>query len=73
MCLGKVKWIIAITTQDKENVPPSFAQKPTRKQKNVNIRNIINKTRGKWTNESLEEAMDVVECGITSLRKAIKH
>jgi hypothetical protein len=23
--------------------------------------------RGKWSNESLETAMDVVECGITSL------
>jgi len=68
-----MKWIIAIITQDKENAPPSFAQKATRKQKRLNICNIVNKTRGKSTNEALEEAMDVVEGGITSLRKASRH
>jgi hypothetical protein len=68
-----MKWIITIATQDKENVPPSFAQKPTRKQIRFNICNIVNKTRGKWTNEALEEAMDVIEGGIISLRKASRH
>jgi hypothetical protein len=68
-----VKWIIVITTQNKENAPPSFAQKVTRKQKRLNIYNIINKTKGKSTSEALEEAMDVVEGGIISLRKASRH
>ncbi len=68
-----MKWIIAITTQYKDNAPPSFTQKATRKQKKLNICNIINKTRGKLTNEALEEAMDVVEGRITSLRKASRH
>jgi hypothetical protein len=30
-------------------------------------------TRGKWTNEALEEAMDAFENGTTSLRKASRH
>jgi hypothetical protein len=29
--------------------------------------------RGKWTNQQLEKAMDVVEGGLTSMRKASKH
>jgi hypothetical protein len=29
--------------------------------------------RGKWTNETLEEAIDVVENGITSLKKVKRH
>jgi hypothetical protein len=70
MCLGKSEMYYNNRTQDKENVPPSFAQKPTRKQKRFNICNNVNKTRGKWANEALEGAMDVVEGGITSLRKA---
>jgi hypothetical protein len=30
-------------------------------------------TRGIWTNETLEEAMDAIENGTTSLRKASRH
>jgi hypothetical protein len=30
-------------------------------------------TKGKWTNEALEDAMDVVENGTTSLKKVSKH
>jgi len=30
-------------------------------------------TRGKWTNETLEEVMDVVENATTSLKKESKH
>jgi len=30
-------------------------------------------TRGKWTNEAVKEAMDVIENETTSLRKAYKH
>ncbi len=30
-------------------------------------------TRSKWTNEALEEAMDIVEGGIISLKKANRH
>jgi len=69
----KVKWIIIIATQDKEHVPPSFVEKLTRKQKRLNICNIVNNTKSKWTNEALEEAMDIVEGGIISLRKANRH
>jgi len=29
--------------------------------------------RNKWTNETLEEAMDVIKNGTTSLRKASRH
>jgi hypothetical protein len=58
--------------QDKENVPPSFGQKPARKQRRVNRCNHLI-TRGKWISEALEEAMDVIENGITSLRKSSKH
>jgi hypothetical protein len=29
--------------------------------------------RGKWTNEALKEAMDAIENGTTSLRKASRH
>jgi len=34
---------------------------------------LIYKIKGKWLNKTLEEAMDVVESGITSLKKASKH
>ncbi len=30
-------------------------------------------TRGKWTSEALEGAMDAIENGTTSLRKASRH
>jgi hypothetical protein len=29
--------------------------------------------RGKWTDETLEEAMDVIESGKTSLRQVNRH
>jgi len=30
-------------------------------------------TRGKWTNEALEEAMDAIENGTTLLKKTNRH
>ncbi len=59
-------------SQDKENVPPSCGQEPTRRQKRVNKCSPLI-TRGKWTNEALEEAMDAIENGTNSLRKASRH
>jgi hypothetical protein len=59
-------------SQDNENVPPSFGQKPTRKQRRVNRCNPLI-TRGKWICEALEEAMDAIENGTTSLRKSSRH
>jgi hypothetical protein len=55
-----------------ENVPPSFEHEPTRKQKKINRCNPLI-TKGKWTNEALEEAMDAIENGTISLRKASRH
>jgi len=43
-----------------------------RKQKKVNGCNPLI-IEGKWTSEALEEAMDVIENGTTSLRKTNKH
>jgi hypothetical protein len=58
---------------EKENVPPSStSQEPTTKQRKVNKSNPIN-TRGKWSIHTLEEPMDAVERGTTSLRKASRH
>jgi hypothetical protein len=45
---------------------------PTRKQRKINRCNPLI-TRGKWRSETLEEAMDAIENGTTSLRKANKH
>jgi hypothetical protein len=59
-------------SQDKENVSPSCGQEPTRKHKRVNRCDFLI-TRGKWTNEALEEAMDAIENGTNSLSKARKH
>jgi hypothetical protein len=59
-------------SQNKENVPPSLGHEPTRKQRIVN-RCIPLITRGKWTSEALEEAMDAIENGTTSLRKGNMH
>jgi hypothetical protein len=59
-------------SQYKENVPPSLGQKPTRKKKKGNRCNPLI-TRGKWTSEALKEAMDAIENGTTSLRKASRH
>ncbi len=60
------------TNQDKDNFPPSFKHEPTRKQIRVHRCNPLI-TRSKWTNEALEEAMDIIENGTTLLRKASKH
>jgi hypothetical protein len=43
-----------------------------RKQKKVNKCDPLI-TRGKWTNESVEETMDVIKNGTISLRKASRH
>jgi hypothetical protein len=59
-------------SQNKENVPPSFQHEPTRKQKKVNRCSLLI-IIGKWSNETLEEAMDAIEDGTTSLRKASRH
>ncbi len=59
-------------SQDKENVQSSSRQKPIRIFFKNNRCNPVN-TRGKWTNEALEEAMYVIENGTTSLRKASRH
>ncbi len=59
--------------RDKENIPPSSgSQEPAIKQQKVNRSNPIN-TKSKWSTYALEEAMDVVERRITSLRKASRH
>jgi hypothetical protein len=39
----------------------------------LNKCNTIDRTKGKWTNKTLEEAMDAIEGGIISSRKASKH
>jgi hypothetical protein len=59
-------------SQDKENVPPSCEQKLARKQRRVNRCGPLI-TRGKWTNVTLEEAMDAIKNGTTSLTKASRH
>jgi hypothetical protein len=43
-----------------------------KKTKKINKCNILI-TKGKWTNEALKEAMDAIENGTTSLRKASRH
>jgi hypothetical protein len=50
----------------------SFIPDPRKKQRRVN-RCIIVSMRGKWTNEALEKAMDVIESGRTSLRQTNRH
>jgi len=60
-------------TLDKENIPPQIAiasiiQKPTRMRRGLDVY-----PRGKWTNQQLEKAMDVVEGRLTSMRKTSKH
>ncbi len=59
-------------SQDKENVPPSCKHELARKQRKVNRCDPLI-TKGKQTNEALEEAMDAIENGTTSLRKASRH
>ncbi len=49
-------------SQDKENVPPSFGHEQIRKQKRIDRGNNVN-TKGKWTNETLEEVVDAIEMG----------
>jgi hypothetical protein len=57
--------------QDKKNVPP-LGLKPTKKKSKINIFTPIS-IREKWTNQALEEAMDVVESRTSSLRKANRY
>jgi hypothetical protein len=49
-----------------------LGQNQQKNKKKVNRCNLVN-TRGKWTNVAFEEAMDVIENGITSLGKVMKH
>jgi hypothetical protein len=48
-----------------------LGEEPTRKKKVNRCNPLI--TRGKWTNEALEEAMDAIENGTTSFGKASKY
>ncbi len=59
-------------SQNKENFPPSLGHESVKKQIIVNRCNSLI-TRSKWTGEGLEEAMDAIENGTTSLRKANRH
>jgi len=59
-------------SQDKENVPPSCEHELARKHKRVNRCDPLI-IKSKWINEALEEAMDAIENGTTSLRKANRH
>jgi hypothetical protein len=54
---------------DKNNFQPLFGLEKTKKWQMVNKCNTVNWGR-KWINKVLEKAMDVVERGTTSLRKA---
>jgi hypothetical protein len=57
---------------DKENVlPQAISNMTTQRPTRTNKVHAIN-PRGKWSNESLETTMDVVERGITSLCGANK-
>jgi transposase-like protein len=47
-----------------------LGKEPTRKKKVNKCNPLI--TKGKWISEALEEAMDAIENGTTSLRKASK-
>jgi hypothetical protein len=60
-------------TLDKENIPfqvalASTTRKPTRVKKGPNAY-----LKGKWIDQQLEKAMNIVEGGLTSLKKAYKH
>jgi hypothetical protein len=57
--------------QNKTNVL-LHGSKPSKEEHKVNICNTINE-RGQWTNEALEETMDVIQRGTTSLKKASKQ
>jgi hypothetical protein len=59
-------------SQDKENVPPSFGHEQARKQRRVNRCSPLI-IKGKWISEALEEAMDAIENGTISLKKASRH
>ncbi len=50
--------------EDKENVPPQTISNTIQRSSRTN-RVLATNPRGKWTSESLEVAMDVVERGIT--------
>ncbi len=60
------------TNQAKDNVPSSFGQEPSRKQRRVNRCSPLI-IKGKWISEALEEAMDAIENGTISLKKANRH
>jgi hypothetical protein len=57
--------------KDKKNIP-LLGLKPTKKHSKINIFTLIS-TRGKWTNQALEEAMDAVGFKTSSLMKANRH
>ncbi len=57
---------------DKENVPPQAKSNMTTQRLARTNRVLAINPRGKWSNESLEIAVDVIECGITSLQGANK-
>jgi hypothetical protein len=53
---------------DKENVPPQARLNMTTQRPTKTNRVLVINPRSKWPNESLEIAMDVVECDIIFLR-----
>jgi hypothetical protein len=56
---------------EKKNVPPQPTSKPNYKGPRVN-RVATTNNKGKWTNQALEEAMDVVEINTCLLQATSK-
>ncbi len=59
-------------TLDKENIPPQVALTRTTRKPTKVRRGPDAYPKGKWIDQQLEEAMDIVERGLTSLRKTYK-
>jgi len=57
---------------NKENVPLQVRSNMTTRRPTRTNRVLAIYPRGKWSNESLEIAMDAIECGTTSLFRANK-
>jgi hypothetical protein len=74
MCLigGEMDWMTNPTMTRKMSHKSFGSQELVTKQQIINKSNPIN-TRSKWSTQALEKAMDVIERGTTSLRKANRH
>jgi hypothetical protein len=57
------------TTLDQDNVPPQLASQ-TRQPCQIINRVLLERKKRKWIDQSLEEAMETIERGTHSLRKA---